>query len=152
MIWWSIIIVTQYDKVTVRWYISWRCNTLHSINVEELLNIFSLQYKSWIVALKVNNFIHDNCSQVFIWSFGAIDLSQACQKPRHKYSCLSMCPTLFTFQPIPLLKKGTARSVTMSQGQTACLLANAFFCTFPGCNTYQKRPNFKGMNFNRCAP
>uniref|UniRef100_A0A915ETV3 poly(ADP-ribose) glycohydrolase n=1 Tax=Ditylenchus dipsaci TaxID=166011 RepID=A0A915ETV3_9BILA len=33
-------------------------------------------------------------------------------------------------QPIPLLKIGCEGSVTLSQQQIACLLANAFFCTF----------------------
>ncbi|KAI0212163.1 Poly(ADP-ribose) glycohydrolase [Lamellibrachia satsuma] len=51
-------------------------------------------------------------------------------------------------EPIPLLRTGTAHSITMSQEQAACLLANAFFCTFPGCNTH-KRSNFPGINFNR---
>uniref|UniRef100_A0A3Q3AQV1 poly(ADP-ribose) glycohydrolase n=1 Tax=Kryptolebias marmoratus TaxID=37003 RepID=A0A3Q3AQV1_KRYMA len=34
-------------------------------------------------------------------------------------------------KPIPLLKRGMNHSITMSQEQVACLLANAFFCTFP---------------------
>ncbi|KAI0212171.1 Poly(ADP-ribose) glycohydrolase [Lamellibrachia satsuma] len=52
-------------------------------------------------------------------------------------------------QPIPLLKTGTAHSITMSQEQAACLLANAFFCTFPWHNTGQKQPNYPGFNFNK---
>lgn len=40
----------------------------------------------------------------------------------------------YFFQPIPLLKTGTTHSITMSQKQTACLLANAFFCTFEQCS------------------
>ncbi|KAH3711203.1 hypothetical protein DPMN_070705 [Dreissena polymorpha] len=44
-----------------------------------------------------------------------------------------LCPT-----PIPLLKKDTNMSVTLSQQQIGCLLANAFFCTFPRRN-FSKR-------------
>ncbi|KAI0212169.1 Poly(ADP-ribose) glycohydrolase [Lamellibrachia satsuma] len=52
----------------------------------------------------------------------------------------------FCSQPIPLLKTGTAHSITMSQEQAACLLANAFFCTFQECNTHQKQFNFPRCN------
>uniref|UniRef100_A0A673HJK5 poly(ADP-ribose) glycohydrolase n=1 Tax=Sinocyclocheilus rhinocerous TaxID=307959 RepID=A0A673HJK5_9TELE len=38
-------------------------------------------------------------------------------------------------QPIPLLKTRMNQSLTMSQEQIACLLANAFFCTFPRRNS-----------------
>ncbi|ELU08701.1 hypothetical protein CAPTEDRAFT_227402 [Capitella teleta] len=57
-------------------------------------------------------------------------------------------------EPPRLLKKGKVMSVTMSQEQAACLLANAFFCTFP----YRSRrkdeySNFPEMNFvNLFAP
>jgi poly(ADP-ribose) glycohydrolase len=33
--------------------------------------------------------------------------------------------------PIPILKQGTSHAVSMTQEQCACILANAFFCTFP---------------------
>ncbi|EDV19228.1 uncharacterized protein TRIADDRAFT_33951, partial [Trichoplax adhaerens] len=39
-------------------------------------------------------------------------------------------PKLIT-KSIPLLRQGYRGSVTMSQEQAACILANAFFCTFP---------------------
>ncbi|XP_060551967.1 poly(ADP-ribose) glycohydrolase-like isoform X2 [Ruditapes philippinarum] len=53
--------------------------------------------------------------------------------------------------PIPLLKCNRNFSVTLSQQQIACLLANAFFCTFPRRNAksrtseYIRYPN---INFN----
>ncbi|OWF39385.1 poly(ADP-ribose) glycohydrolase-like [Mizuhopecten yessoensis] len=59
-------------------------------------------------------------------------------------------PNLCT-QPIPLLKKGRSRSVTFSQQQISCLLANAFFCTFPRRNARQKTSeysNYPSINFN----
>ncbi|KAF9967990.1 hypothetical protein BGZ70_007274 [Mortierella alpina] len=38
-------------------------------------------------------------------------------------------------EPIPFLKEQEDSAVTLSQEQIACLLANAFFCTFPCRNT-----------------
>lgn len=52
--------------------------------------------------------------------------------------------------PIPLLKKNTNRSITFSQEQVACLLANAFFCTFPRRNTFKRNSeyfNYPSINF-----
>nr|DBA15447.1 TPA: hypothetical protein GDO54_004656 [Pyxicephalus adspersus] len=60
-------------------------------------------------------------------------------------------PKLCT-KPIPLLKKKMNHSITMSQEQISCLLANAFFCTFPrrnarlGKSEYSTYPD---INFNR---
>ncbi|XP_029636415.1 poly(ADP-ribose) glycohydrolase isoform X1 [Octopus sinensis] len=53
-------------------------------------------------------------------------------------------------QPIPLLKKGKNRSISFSQEQIACLLANAFFCTFPRRNTMKQNmeySNYPSINF-----
>ncbi|KAL0183099.1 hypothetical protein M9458_022474, partial [Cirrhinus mrigala] len=36
--------------------------------------------------------------------------------------------------PIPLLRQHQNKAITMSQQQISCLLANAFFCTFPHRN------------------
>ncbi|XP_067876663.1 poly(ADP-ribose) glycohydrolase [Heterodontus francisci] len=59
-------------------------------------------------------------------------------------------PTLCT-QPIPLLKQKMNHSITMSQEQIACLLANAFFCTFPRRNNKAKfeYSNFPDINFKK---
>lgn len=59
-------------------------------------------------------------------------------------------PTLCT-QAIPLLKRQQNHSITMSQEQAACLLANAFFCTFPRRNSYKhsEYSSFPDVNFNR---
>ncbi|XP_041032188.1 poly(ADP-ribose) glycohydrolase isoform X2 [Carcharodon carcharias] len=59
-------------------------------------------------------------------------------------------PTLCT-QPIPLLKVKMNHSITMSQEQIACLLANAFFCTFPRRNNKIKPEysNFPDINFKK---
>ncbi|XP_052262139.1 poly(ADP-ribose) glycohydrolase-like [Dreissena polymorpha] len=63
-----------------------------------------------------------------------------------------LCPT-----PIPLLKRGTNMSVTLSQQQIGCLLANAFFCTFPRRNSRKRSSeffNYPTINFNTllCGP
>ena len=54
--------------------------------------------------------------------------------------------------PIPLLRKGINQSLTFSQRQIACLLANAFFCTFPRRNATgpaTEYANFPIINFSR---
>ena len=51
-------------------------------------------------------------------------------------------PSLCT-QPIPLLRAQQSHSVTMSQEQAACLLANAFLCTFPRRNTIERESEYE---------
>uniref|UniRef100_A0A3Q2YRF4 poly(ADP-ribose) glycohydrolase n=1 Tax=Hippocampus comes TaxID=109280 RepID=A0A3Q2YRF4_HIPCM len=52
--------------------------------------------------------------------------------------------------PIPLLKRGSSHSISMSQEQVACLLANAFFCTFPRRNSRRSEyGNYPDINFFR---
>ncbi|XP_030623918.1 poly(ADP-ribose) glycohydrolase-like [Chanos chanos] len=48
-------------------------------------------------------------------------------------------------QSIPLLRQNRNHSITLSQVQISCLLANAFFCTFPRRNSTQ--PNSEYSNF-----
>ncbi|XP_077999725.1 poly(ADP-ribose) glycohydrolase-like [Glandiceps talaboti] len=50
-------------------------------------------------------------------------------------------PNICTKAP-PLLKKQQTMSITLSQQQIACLLANAFFCTFPRRNAKQKQSGY----------
>ncbi|KAF7710427.1 poly(ADP-ribose) glycohydrolase isoform X1 [Silurus meridionalis] len=53
-------------------------------------------------------------------------------------------------QPIPLLKQNMNQSLTLSQEQIACLLANAFFCTFPRRNSRKSEyNNYPEINFYR---
>ncbi|XP_070783316.1 poly(ADP-ribose) glycohydrolase-like [Enoplosus armatus] len=53
-------------------------------------------------------------------------------------------------KPIPLLKRDMNHSITMSQEQVACLLANAFFCTFPRRNSRRTEYyNYPDINFFR---
>lgn len=48
---------------------------------------------------------------------------------------------------IPFLKKETNHTLSLSQEQAACLLTNAFFCTFPGRKW--KTASFPEINFYR---
>lgn len=59
-------------------------------------------------------------------------------------------PTLIP-NAIPLLRRGSNRSISLSQQQVACLLANAFFCTFPRRNDRgygSEYGNYPSINFN----
>lgn len=52
--------------------------------------------------------------------------------------------------PIPLLKCRMNQSLTLSQEQITCLLANAFFCTFPRRNSRKSEyGNYPDINFYR---
>jgi len=59
-------------------------------------------------------------------------------------------PSICT-QPPPLLKRQNSHRLTLSQHQAACLLANAFFCTFPRRNSQKNSEYsaFPDINFNR---
>ncbi|XP_053501735.1 poly(ADP-ribose) glycohydrolase isoform X1 [Ictalurus furcatus] len=53
--------------------------------------------------------------------------------------------------PIPLLRQNCNHAITMSQEQISCLLANAFFCTFPHRNATHPNSeygNFPTINFS----
>ncbi|XP_017776989.1 PREDICTED: poly(ADP-ribose) glycohydrolase-like isoform X2 [Nicrophorus vespilloides] len=45
---------------------------------------------------------------------------------------------------IPLLKSGSCKSISFSQHQVSCILANAFLCTFP---TKKEDVNYHSVNF-----
>ncbi|RVE66186.1 hypothetical protein OJAV_G00124230 [Oryzias javanicus] len=52
---------------------------------------------------------------------------------------------------IPLLQRGRPASITLSQVQIACLLANAFFCTFPhrnASNPSAEYHSYPSINFS----
>nr|CDS19301.1 polyADP ribose glycohydrolase [Echinococcus granulosus] len=55
-------------------------------------------------------------------------------------------PYLIT-RPIPLLLRNQEASVSLSQFQIACLLANAFYCTFPCRSTRSKRSEYSNFPF-----
>ncbi|SPP78169.1 poly(ADP-ribose) glycohydrolase isoform X1 [Drosophila guanche] len=53
---------------------------------------------------------------------------------------------------LPLLKQHTNSTITLTQQQISCLLANAFLCTYPRRNTLKPKSEystFPDINFNR---
>ncbi|KAK7135181.1 hypothetical protein R3I93_018329 [Phoxinus phoxinus] len=101
-----------------------------------------------------------NAGQAKAWSFTALhsyctDLqgSEAEQMFGKLFPAMAQlamrAPSLFT-QPIPLLSAQRCGSITLSQEQVSCLLANAFFCTFPRRNSRRTEfSNYPDINFNR---
>jgi poly(ADP-ribose) glycohydrolase len=68
--------------------------------------------------------------------------------PRMQKLALSL-PELFEECEIPLLVAGKQQTLLLSQKQIACLLCNAFFCTFPKRQTFsQEFANYPSINFN----
>ncbi|XP_066456517.1 poly(ADP-ribose) glycohydrolase isoform X1 [Eleutherodactylus coqui] len=75
----------------------------------------------------------------------------------HLFSSILPCMVSLTLklpklctQPLPLLKKRMNHSITLSQEQISCLLANAFFCTFPRRNAKKSEySTYPDINFNR---
>ena len=51
-------------------------------------------------------------------------------------------------KPIPILKAGQTFSISLTQQQCACILANAFFCTFPGRWGADSPSELPYINFN----
>ncbi|XP_077115453.1 poly(ADP-ribose) glycohydrolase isoform X2 [Ranitomeya variabilis] len=95
------------------------------------------------------------------WDFTALFdfFTKVLDEAERKHSFMSILPEMATLtlklpklctQPIPLLKKKMNRSITMSQEQISCLLANAFFCTFPRRNSRKSEySSYPDINFNR---
>lgn len=108
-----------------------------------------------------NAILKYSASQAKKWDFTALELYCTkvleCDAAEHLFG--SLLPDMVQLalrgselctKPIPLLKKGMNHSITMSQEQVACLLANAFFCTFPQRSS-RKTPyhNYPDINFFR---
>uniref|UniRef100_A0A3Q3WZK9 poly(ADP-ribose) glycohydrolase n=1 Tax=Mola mola TaxID=94237 RepID=A0A3Q3WZK9_MOLML len=84
--------------------------------------------------------------QIIIYLFNAVLKYNASNAKKWDFTALY----LYCTKPMPLLKAGMNHSITMSQEQVACLLANAFFCTFPRRNSRKTEYcNYPGINFFR---
>ncbi|XP_051973835.1 poly(ADP-ribose) glycohydrolase [Xyrauchen texanus] len=106
-----------------------------------------------------------NSSYEKIWTFEALQYFG--QKVNSMDNCMNTAipkmaqlaldlPDLIK-QPIPLLRRQQYRAITLSQQQISCLLANAFFCTFPHRNNNKpgsEYANFPTINFSSlfCTP
>nr|XP_054600087.1 poly(ADP-ribose) glycohydrolase isoform X2 [Nothobranchius furzeri] len=94
------------------------------------------------------------------WSFDALS-SLVKQVPRTdnyfeelfpKIAALALKLPHHVKKAIPLLQRGHHAAITLSQLQIACLLANAFLCTFPHRNTQRPEAeyhNYPSINFNK---
>ncbi|XP_071321510.1 poly(ADP-ribose) glycohydrolase isoform X5 [Trachinotus anak] len=93
------------------------------------------------------------------WSFDALSSFVKCIPKEENYfstlfpkiAALALRLPDVVMKAIPLLKKGQTATITLSQVQISCLLANAFFCTFPHRNTSSPNAEYHGyptINFN----
>ncbi|XP_056626677.1 poly(ADP-ribose) glycohydrolase [Triplophysa dalaica] len=101
-----------------------------------------------------------NAAQAKCWDFTALDLycrglqGDGCEQmfgdliPAMVQLALRV--DLLCTQAISLLRCQQCSSVTLSQEQVSCLLANAFFCTFPRRSSRRTGfSNYPDINFNR---
>ncbi|XP_074546453.1 poly(ADP-ribose) glycohydrolase [Halichoeres trimaculatus] len=93
------------------------------------------------------------------WSFDALAAFVECVPKTDNYfgalfpriAALALELPNLVKKAIPMLQRGKTASITLSKAQISCLLANAFFCTFPHRNTDDPKAeyhNFPSINFN----
>ncbi|XP_044000810.1 poly(ADP-ribose) glycohydrolase isoform X1 [Gambusia affinis] len=99
-----------------------------------------------------------NPSYERVWSFDALhryvknDIENLYEKLFPKIAALALKLPDEVKKAIPLLQHHKPASITLSQGQISCLLANAFYCTFPHRNTTRSNAeyhNYPSINFSR---
>ncbi|XP_070781013.1 poly(ADP-ribose) glycohydrolase [Enoplosus armatus] len=92
------------------------------------------------------------------WSFDALSSFVKCVPKQENYfgtlfpkiAALALTLPDDVKKAIPLLQRGQTAAITLSQIQISCLLANAFFCTFPHRNTSASNAeycNYPTINF-----
>uniref|UniRef100_H3BAA5 poly(ADP-ribose) glycohydrolase n=1 Tax=Latimeria chalumnae TaxID=7897 RepID=H3BAA5_LATCH len=112
-------------------------------NIEETIKSYNKKYKTqWdFSALQVFVEQQTQGEQQVLLEYLLPKMAElALQLPR-------LCP-----KPIPLLRQTMSHAITLSQQQIACLLANAFFCTFPHRNATEDKSeyaNYPSINFSR---
>ncbi|XP_022625279.1 poly(ADP-ribose) glycohydrolase-like [Seriola dumerili] len=86
------------------------------------------------------------------WTFDALSSFVKCIPKEENYFC-TLFPKIAALalklpeqvkKAIPLLKRGHTAAITLSQVQISCLLANAFFSTFPHRNTSGPNTEYHG--------
>ncbi|XP_034997660.1 poly(ADP-ribose) glycohydrolase isoform X2 [Hippoglossus stenolepis] len=93
------------------------------------------------------------------WTFDALFSLVKCIPKEENYfdtlfpkiAALALSLPQHVKKAIPLLQTGQCTAITLSQVQISCLLANAFFCTFPHRNTTRPNAeyhNYPPINFN----
>uniref|UniRef100_A0A3Q3EWT2 poly(ADP-ribose) glycohydrolase n=1 Tax=Labrus bergylta TaxID=56723 RepID=A0A3Q3EWT2_9LABR len=118
-------------------YVKMPCSSRSLFPVVDEFTLLGFLYINNLICLLQNAILKYSASNAKKWDFTALSLY--CTKVNN----------LISF-PIPLLKVGMDHSITMSQEQVACLLANAFFCTFPRRNSRRSEyNNYPDINFVR---
>ncbi|KAM9306337.1 poly(ADP-ribose) glycohydrolase [Pholidichthys leucotaenia] len=93
------------------------------------------------------------------WSFDAlINFDQSIPKVENychelfpKIAALALKLPELVMKTIPMLRRDLSGAITLSQFQISCLLANAFFCTFPHRNSaspHAEYHNYPTINFS----
>lgn len=136
----------EHSKLTKKWDLITKalCKPINDmLQFEEAIlsynTRFSGKWKFRLVHCYFTDFVDEDERRHFFSSTlpGIIDLALA-------------LPRVVT-HAVPLLRKQQVYSLTLSQHQIACLLANAFLCTFPRRNTNAPRSEyskFPSINFN----
>ena len=115
----------------------------NSYDLEEAILTYNTHYAKRWNFYGLHSYFNDHCSEEESQSFFGSVL------PRVIDLALSL-PSLVT-HALPLLKKQLDYSVSLSQQQVACLLANAFLCTFPRRNARgvnSEYASYPSINFN----
>ena len=115
----------------------------NSYDLEEAILTYNTHYAKRWNFYGLHSYFNDHCSEDEAQSFFNSML------PRVIDLALSL-PSLVT-HALPLLKKQLDYSISLSQQQVACLLANAFLCTFPRRNARgatSEYSNYPSINFN----
>ena len=115
----------------------------NSYDLEEAILTYNTHYAKRWNFYGLHSYFNDHCSEEEAQSFFGSVL------PRVIDLALSL-PSLVT-HALPLLKKQLDYSVSLSQQQVACLLANAFLCTFPRRNARgatSEYASYPSINFN----
>nr|XP_033502010.1 poly(ADP-ribose) glycohydrolase [Epinephelus lanceolatus] len=89
------------------------------------------------------------------WSFDALSSFVKCVPKSENYfsklfpkmAALALKLPDYVKKAIPLLQSGHTAAITLSQVQISCLLANAFFCTFPHRNTSSSNAEYHNYPF-----
>lgn len=138
--------VAGRDELSSKWDLIVHClkRPIHNSGelVEAILGYNARQRGKWNFDLLVAFFANQHHKEDTELFFTTI-------LPRLVDLTLSL-PNIVT-HAVPLLKQQQDYAITMSQKQAACLLANAFFCTFPYRNSSKRTAeysNYPFINFN----
>uniref|UniRef100_A0A8C4ZZK0 poly(ADP-ribose) glycohydrolase n=1 Tax=Gadus morhua TaxID=8049 RepID=A0A8C4ZZK0_GADMO len=108
-------------------------------------NLFSVETEVPCISCLQDAILRYNMTHAKKWDFTTLNL--LCTEVRLVCQKIRLNSQKMKETPIPLLKARQNHSLTLSQEQISCLLANAFFCTFPKRNS--RNSNYPEINFHR---